>query len=165
MAPHPMTDADILRLLARKATRASCDPRTQNAAALARRDDLIISAANAVPAGLARQPGRMEPPGKYVFVEHAERNVIYKAASMGWMSGGSTMYALWFACPDCARAIIQAGIYEVVGHTAPRAATPARWSESVRAGEEMLREAGVGMRWISASLGVSILFDGKEMSL
>jgi hypothetical protein len=29
----------------------------------------------------------------------------------------------------------------------------------------MLREAGVGMRWLAEPLGVTIKFDGKEMNL
>jgi len=29
----------------------------------------------------------------------------------------------------------------------------------------MLREAGVGMRWLADPLGVTIRFDGKEMVL
>lgn len=160
-----MTEVDILRLAAREATRHSSDTSTQNGAAVARLNDLIFTAANAFPAGVEQRHHRLGRPDKYTFIEHAERNVIYKAASVGWATGGATMYCLWFACPDCARAIIQAGIYEVVGHIKPRNATPSRWLQSVRDGETMLREAGVGMRWITDDLGVTIRFDGKEMHL
>jgi dCMP deaminase len=160
-----MTEVDILRLAAREAARHSIDTHTQNGAALARLNDVILTAANAFPHGVEPRHHRLGRPEKYVFTEHAERNVIYKAASMGWATGGSTMYCLWFACPDCARAIIQAGIYEVVGHVKPRNATPSRWLQAVKDGEGMLREAGVGMRWLSDSLGVAIKFDGKEMTL
>ena len=47
----------------------------------------------------------------------------------------------WFPCTDCARAIIQAGITEVVGaHYDP---THERWGKSFITAMEMLTEAGV----------------------
>lgn len=165
MIAKPLSEIDILRLVAREAAKRSMDPRTQNAAALARRDDILVVAANAIPAGVTRSADRLEAPAKYDFVEHAERAAIYKAASFGWSTGGSTLYALWFACPDCARAIISAGVYEVVGLAKTRSLTPQRWLDSVQTGEQMLREAGIGMRWLADPLGVSIRFNGKEVQL
>lgn len=165
MLAAPMTEVDILRLAAHEAARSSGDPRTQNGAVLVRADDIVILAANALPAGVASRRDRLEPPQKYTFIEHAERNAIYAAAAAGWPTAGATMYCLWFACPDCARAIIQAGIAEVVGHVAPRNETPSRWLQAVRDGEQMLREAGVRMRWLAEPLGVSIVFNGQEMQL
>jgi hypothetical protein len=35
----------------------------------------------------------------------------------------------------------------------------------VLAGESMLREAGVSMRWLAEPLGVTILFDEKEVTV
>jgi dCMP deaminase len=165
MIVAPMTEIDILRLAAREAVKNSSDPDTQNGAVLARRNDVVFMAANAFPDGVEARHHRLYRPEKYRFIEHAERNVIYRAAATGWGTGGAAMYCLWFSCPDCARAIIQAGIYEVVGHVAPRRATPARWLQAVSDGEAMLREAGVGMRWLADPLGVTIRFDGKEMVL
>ena len=165
MIAAPMTEVDILRLAAREAVGHSGDPLTQNGAALARRNEAIFTAANSFPSGVEARHCRLQRPEKYRFIEHAERNVIYRAAAAGWATGGATMYCLWFACPDCARAIIQAGIYEVVGHVKPRNATPSRWLQAVNDGEQMLREAGVGMRWLAEPLGVTIKFDGKEMHL
>jgi deoxycytidylate deaminase len=66
---------------------------------------------------------------------------------------------------DCARAIIVAGIAEVVGHVKPRCATPERWTASIVKAEAMLREANVSMRWLAEPLGVTIKFDGQEMTL
>lgn len=164
IAPN-LSEVDILRVAAREAARRSSDPRTQNGAVLSRQDDIMVLGSNSLPAGIAKTPQRLAAPEKYTFVEHAERAVIYKAASFGWATGGATLYCLWFACPDCARAIIQAGIYEVVGHVKPRSETPSRWLHAVKDGEQMLREAGVGMRWLADPLGVTIRFDGKEMHL
>ena len=160
-----MNELDLLRIAARVAAKNSSDNRTQNGAVLARRGEQPVAAANSFPSGVRISPERLERPTKYLFMEHAERNAIFRAAMMGWPTGGATMYCLWYACPDCARAIIQAGIYEVVGLVKTRNATPPAWTQAVLDGEALLRESGVGMRWINEPLGLKIRFDGKEMEL
>ena len=61
---------------------------------------------------------RYERPQKYQWTEHAERNAIYTAARFGISVLGCTMYGFFPKggppCPDCARAIIQSGIQEIV---------------------------------------------------
>ena len=86
---------------------------------------------------------RHERPLKYKWFEHAERNAIFNAARIGVSTKGCTLYCAWPPCTDCARAIIQAGIVEVVVETEFPAV---RWNESMDRGEIMLSEAGVKMR-------------------
>jgi dCMP deaminase len=81
---------------------------------------------------------------------------------MGVATAGATLYCPWFACTDCARAIIQAGITEVVGLISLRNATPARWLLNVEMAEKMLEEAGVSQRLLAGSVGVTIRFDGRD---
>ena len=57
---------------------------------------------------------RHERPIKYLFTEHAERNAIYNAAAKGTSLLGCKIYLQWYPCADCARAIIQCGISEVI---------------------------------------------------
>lgn len=57
---------------------------------------------------------RHERPAKYKWTEHAERNAIYNAARIGVSVSGCTMYLPWYPCMDCARAIIQSGISELI---------------------------------------------------
>ena len=95
-------------------------------------------------------------------MEHAERAAIYKAAACGVPTAGAKMYAPWFACPECARAIISAGIQEVVGLLSFRNATPERWASRLELAYAMLDSAGVGMRFLGGEVGETILFDGKE---
>lgn len=57
---------------------------------------------------------RHERPMKYLFTEHAERNAIYNAAAKGVSLLGCKVYLQWYPCADCARAIIQSGISEVI---------------------------------------------------
>lgn len=158
-----MTDLDFLRQAIQHAASHSHDPNTQNAAILARPGCRLIYAANAVPKGIARTAERLAAPEKYQWVEHAERAAIYAAAAAGVPTAGATLYCPWFACTDCARAIILAGIREVVGLAACRNATPARWLANVEAAGRMLEEAGVGQRWLAGTVGLSLRFDGKEL--
>jgi dCMP deaminase len=155
-----MTDADYLRLAFQSAAEWSGDNSTQNGATLVPHAGPILSAANDFPIGVH---SRLDRPAKYQRIEHAERAVIYEAARAGVSTLGASLYCCWFACSDCARAIVMAGIREVVGHALPRQETPQRWAAEVVAGEQILREGGVSMRWLTGNLGCEILFDGGRL--
>lgn len=160
-----MTPADWLRLACTEAA-TSHDTSTQNGAVVVPATAAYVAiGVNKIPAAIQATPTRLERPEKYKYVEHAERAAIYRAARVGTPTSGATMYCPWYACTDCARAIILAGITEVVGHVKPRAATPERWTAEIVQAEAMLREAGVGMRWLAEPLGVKIRFNGEEMEL
>lgn len=122
----------------------SKDPSTQNAALLTNDTSAIICMeSNNIPNSIQVKDEYWERPLKYSYVEHAERNVLYKAIRLGIKTEGLTMYCPWFACPDCSRAIIQCGIKRVIGHKQYFDVTPDRWKESVSIGIEMLKESGV----------------------
>ena len=57
---------------------------------------------------------RHERPEKYLWTEHAERNAIYNAASLGRSLRNCTLYVSGVPCADCARSIIQSGIIRVI---------------------------------------------------
>jgi dCMP deaminase len=84
-------------------------------------------------------------PQKYNFSEHAERNCIYNAARHGIRTELARLYISGNGrpCADCARAIIQSGIVEVITMSGKFEGKGALWEESCKIGEEMLREAGV----------------------
>lgn len=84
-------------------------------------------------------------PAKYKWTEHAERNAIYSAARIGISLQGCKMYLPWFPCMDCARAIVQAGIIELIC-TKPDLEDP-RWGTDFREVPQLLREGGVKIRW------------------
>jgi dCMP deaminase len=85
---------------------------------------------------------RWERPEKYLWCEHAERNAIYNAARHGTPLQGCTIYVSGFPCADCARAIIQAGIADLIFRN-PQGDYAARWNESLERARTMLLEAGV----------------------
>jgi dCMP deaminase len=110
--------------------------------------DNVLRAAgfNGFPRGLNDEfDHRHQRPAKYLWTEHAERNAIYTAARIGISLAGSRMYLPWFPCVDCARAIVQAGIVELIA-VKPDLADP-QWGEGFAVSTELLQEAGVIVRY------------------
>lgn len=166
MIAHRHTDIDWLRVACMVASDRSDDRHTKNGAVLVPKEPGFVAvAANSMPRGTKAVPERLERPAKYQWLEHAERGVIYAAARQGVKTDGATLYCPWFACIDCARAIIVSGVREVVGHVVTRQLTPPRWEEQITAAEAMLRESGVSLRWLADRVGARLLFDGKEIDL
>ena len=88
---------------------------------------------------------RMERPTKYDFFEHAERNAVYNACLIGASLKGCVIYVTAMPCPDCARAIIQSGIKEVVTHKVKIDANSptGTWRDKLVYSEQMFAEAGI----------------------
>lgn len=89
-------------------------------------------------------PERQERPGKYLWFEHGERNAIYSAAMRGCILKGCTIYVTGIPCADCARAIIQSGIKEVVVRS--REKFGCEWNDSMKVACIMFKESGVVLR-------------------
>ena len=88
-------------------------------------------------------PERQERPAKYAYFAHAERNAIFNAARIGVSLLGSTCYIPGLPCSDCARALIQSGIIEVVSGSN---IIPERWRAGCEPALTMLEEAEVMIR-------------------
>ncbi|MFM0504299.1 dCMP deaminase family protein [Paraburkholderia caffeinilytica] len=93
---------------------------------------------------------RHERPAKYMWTEHAERNAIYNAAKHGVSINGCKMYLPWFPCIDCSRAIIQAGIVELIAIEPD--VRDDRWGSDFSVSLEMLREAGIRLRFVECNV-------------
>lgn len=161
-----LSDLEYLRIAYRTAQGMSNDPSTQNGAILVdpRTGQVRVRAANRFPEGVVESYERWQKPLKLQFVEHAERNAIYAAAKQGIRTDGLTMYCPWFACADCARGIIQAGIKKVVGHNLSLHYKRVDWQASVDLAITMLKEAGIETSYCSGAVGgVAIRFAGQEV--
>ena len=88
---------------------------------------------------------RHERPIKYSWTEHADRNAIFNAARHGTPLEGCTMYLNGPPCAECARAIIQAGIKEVIYPRDNFLSQRKDWEESVNLAGLMMLEAGVAV--------------------
>ena len=126
----------------------SKDPNTQVGACIVSEKNKIMSVGyNGLPRGCSDDEypwGRVahEPDGvdtKYPYVCHAELNAILN--SRGADLEGCRIYVPLFPCNECAKAIIQSGIREVVYLSDKYGATPLS-----RASKRMLASAGVKMR-------------------
>jgi dCMP deaminase len=91
---------------------------------------------------------RRERPEKYFWTEHAERNAIFNAARMGTALKGCRAYvSCMFICMDCARALAQAGIAEIIcDEPADDPELALRWAEDIKRSTELFHEAGVIVR-------------------
>jgi len=102
---------------------------------------------NSFPTGINDDiAARQVRPYKYFWFEHAERNAIYCAARSGTPLKGCTIYVPLMPCADCARAIIQAGIVEVVLTSLEIPEKWKSWKESMECAKQMFKEAGVLIR-------------------
>ena len=124
------------------ASQRSKDPSTQVGACIVDGGKRILSTGyNGFPQGCSDDEfpwNRDEALGetKYQYVVHAELNAILNAS--GKSLSGSTLYVGLFPCHECAKAIIQAGIRDVVYLSDKYHDTP-----SVVASRKMLDAAGV----------------------
>ena len=93
---------------------------------------------------------RQERPEKYFWFEHGERNAIFNAARHGVSLKGCRMYLnCGVPCADCARAIIQVGIVEVIVpqfESITSTTNRQKWTDSAKRSLQMFEEAGVKIR-------------------
>jgi len=126
--------------VAKLAAHRSKDPSTQVGACIVSPDDIIISTGyNGMPKGCSDDEFPWDREGaetKYPYVVHAELNAILNAN--GRDLRGSRVYVALFPCNECAKAIIQSGVKEVVYLSDKYADTP-----GTLASKRMLAAAGV----------------------
>ncbi len=125
------------------AAQRSKDPSTQVGACIVSEDNIILSTGyNGFPCGCSDDGFPWERTGedtKYPYVVHAELNAILNAN--GKSLRGARLYVALFPCNECAKAIIQSGIREVIYLSDKYAHTP-----STVASKRMLDAAGVSYR-------------------
>ncbi len=123
----------------------SKDPNTQVGACIVNEHNKIMSVGyNGFPVGCSDDEFPWEREGeaidtKYPYVCHAELNAILNNA--GADLRGCRIYVALFPCNECAKAIIQCGIREVVYLSDKYADSP-----MTRASKRMFRAAGVQLR-------------------
>lgn len=141
------------------AARRSKDPNTQVGACIVSPDNIIISTGyNGLPNGCSDDEYPWEREGeetKYPYVVHAELNAILNAN--GRDLRGSRLYVALFPCNECAKAIIQAGVKEVLYLLDKYASTAA-----TRASKRMLDSAGVTYRQLHPSTKEIVLDLAEE---
>ncbi|MBR1664524.1 MAG: dCMP deaminase family protein [Ruminococcus sp.] len=135
----------------------SKDPNTQVGACIVSEDNKILSVGyNGMPLGCDDDTMPWDREGeyldtKYPFVAHAELNAILNRPTVSLKN--ARIYVSLFPCNECAKAIIQSGIKEVVyWHNKYKD------TDGVKASEMMFRLAGVTLRQYIPS-GREVTFD------
>ena len=110
-------DFDFLKKGMERALRvslASHDPDTQIGVAFFDENGHCIKfASNRIPFLITVTKERTTRPKKYNWIEHAERNAIYKHGNSNDFFG-STAFLNWFPCVDCARALVSVHIARLI---------------------------------------------------
>ena len=138
------------------AAERSKDPSTQVGACIVSEDNRILSTGyNGFPQGCSDDDfpwNRDQSLGetKYNFVVHAELNAILNAGGKSLV--GSRIFVSLFPCHECAKAIIQAGVKEVVFLSDKYNGT-----ESDNASKRMLNAAGVKLTKIKPTKAQIVL--------
>jgi len=92
---------------------------------------------------------RQERPEKYFWFEHAERNAIYNTILTGTPLQNCRLYTNGVPCMDCARAIVQTGIKEVIVDQWWDDNNGDKWKEHAERTIQLFRESGVSIRYYS----------------
>ncbi len=142
------------------ASKRSKDPSTQVGACIVNSEKIILSTGyNGFPVGCSDDDFPWDREGeanetKYPFVVHAELNAILNAG--GKILKNARIYVMLFPCNECAKAIIQSGISEIIYISDKYANTPA-----VIASKKMLTSAGVKFRTLNSEID-EITIDFKQ---
>lgn len=142
------------------AAKRSKDPNTQVGACIVDENNVILSTGyNGFPIGCSddvfpwERSAEAETDTKYPYVVHAELNAILNAG--GKSLRGSRIYVALFPCNECAKAIIQSGIKEVVYLSNKYETSP-----MTMASKHMLQVAGVSLRQFTPEMD-SLTLDFK----
>lgn len=134
--------------IAKLSAMRSKDPNTQVGCCIVGEDNRIISVGyNGLPNGCSDDEfpwNREGEDNKYFYTTHSELNAILNAKGSNLTN--SRMYVSLFPCNECAKAIIQSGIAEVIYDLDKYADTPA-----VAASKRMLKASGVTFRQYNRS--------------
>ena len=133
------------------ASMRSKDPGTQVGACIVNTDNKIVSTGyNGFPYGCSDDEYPWQREGewrdtKYPYVVHADMNAILNAHGISLKD--ATLYVGLFPCNECAKAIIQSGIREVV-YLSDKYAE----QDSFKISRKMLTSAGVKLRHLDTDI-------------
>lgn len=142
---------DYFMGVAKLAALRSKDPGTQVGACIVNKENKIISTGyNGLPRGLSDDEFPWEREGsmletKYAYVCHAELNAILN--NPGTSLRGCRIYVALFPCNECAKAIVQSGINEII-----YISDKYRDTESIIASKRILDSAAVTYRQLQSQV-------------
>jgi dCMP deaminase len=126
----------------------SKDPGTKVGCVLVNQRRIVSTGYNGFPQTISDDLDRyIDREYKLSVTVHAEANAILNAAKNGTKVEGSTLYVTFPPCSQCASAVIQAGVAQVVCPDPVLA--PERWRSNFVAANNLFYEAGVKVLYYS----------------
>jgi dCMP deaminase len=126
----------------------SHDPSIKCGCVLVRDRRILATGYNGFPAGLSDSlPLYEDREYKLAVVIHAEKNSLFNAAKNGANTQGCTAYVTFPPCSQCASALVQAGVAEVV--CPDPAGSPSRWKENFQIGQRILQDLQISVKYYS----------------
>ncbi len=142
--------------------RRSNHPSTHNAALLSDGKKIVLRGVNILPPGVKEKRERFEGENKHIYLNHAERDVIYKAARKGLSTKGLSMIMPWVPCISCANAIISSGIKRLIVHKQMIERTKERWHEELKNAVQIIKEAGIEILAYDGVVGTNAYMHSQE---
>lgn len=137
---------------AKMAAKRSDDPDTQVGIAIVLRDGELFCGSNRAPPGITLTDARKQRPAKYDFIEHAERDVLFRLAREGRSAVGATAYLPWFPCPECARTLVAFGVSKLVCYKpSDEQFVDPKWR--FNHAHQIMLEGGMTVEWESQGIG------------
>ncbi len=137
-------------------------PSTHNGALLIKNDKVILKGTNRLPPGVEEKPERFEGDNKHLYPNHAERDLVYKAAKDGIKMDGLDMVMPWLPCIACANAVISSGIKTLIVHAQMIDRTREGWVEELENAVEIMQEAGVEIVAYDGVVGAKAYMHSEE---
>lgn len=141
----------------------SKDPKTKIGAILVKDNIPIVQCFNGFPR-LIRDDVRKYADRnlKRKMVAHAEANTIFLSARLGKNTYDATCYTQGIPCSNCAIALIQGGIKEIIVHKQwPNLTHSPEWVDSIELSNSLLKEAGIPIIVFDKILGLEGMLDGQ----
>lgn len=111
---------------------------------------------------------RFQRPIKYAYTAHAEANAIFFAAREGAKTEGCKIYTNALCCNECAKAVIQSGIREVIYHgpyyNAWKSQQSSQWLGHENITKTLFNEGNVYVRELNVQVDSMCLVNGNLLN-
>lgn len=137
-------------------------PSTHTAALLVDNGKVILRGKNIFPSGVKYTKERVTGDNKHMYPNHAERDLVYKAARQGIKTEGLTMVMPWLPCILCANAVISSGIEKLIVHKQMIEKTKEGWQKELKDAVQILGEAGIEIIAYDGVVGAKAYMHSNE---
>lgn len=105
--------------------------------------NILSTGYNGFPRGIADTAERLNTrEEKYKYVIHAEMNLLFNSAANGINLSGSSIYVWGLpVCSNCALALVQSGVSEII--IPDYNYVPEKWLESWKLSQDIFQECGI----------------------